>query len=377
MHSALALRGRAQDPTTPLVEVVEEHRRALEGCAVTGRRGHALGLVTGEAVFAALPPIDWTVEGLDICPGAPVVVAGYGFSAKTVAWQSAAVSVCAGVPIWGSFATRQGRVVHLDFEQGSRLTYERYQRLTMGLDLGKADVAPHLSVACLPHLHLDHAAAEDELCRACEGATLLLVDSFRAACPSIDENSSEAREPLDMLARVSERTGVTAVVLLHARKPARDAPGGAKMAIRGSSALFDAASSVLIHDGGDEPGETVKVTHDKARTSGRLAHPFLLKVDDVQCGQDPRAGLVVMAEVAPSVEDAVASRQRAKVAAVVASVRELFGTEPEQRSVETIAAKIGRNKTIVRQAVGLLLESGEVEATGSTSSRRLLWIGPK
>lgn len=334
-------------------------------------------LADGDAIFAPLPPIAWLVQGLDVCPGPPVIVAGYGFSGKTVAWQSAAVSVCAGLPIWGAFATRQGRVVHLDYEQGSRLSYQRYQRLTVGLDLGKGDVAPRLSVACLPHLYLDHARAEDELCRVFDGVTLGIVDSFRAACPSIDENSSEARRPLDMLARVAERTGVVAVVLLHARKPAKDAPGGAKMAIRGSSALFDAASSVLIHDGGDEPGAPVRVTHDKARTTGRLADPFLLRIDDVPFGQDPRAGLVVRAEGAPTADDAAAAKARAKVASVVTAVRALFEGDPEQRSVENIAAKLGKNKSDVRSALGLLLESGEVEATGSTSNRRLTWVGPK
>ncbi len=334
-------------------------------------------LVNGEAVFAPLPPIAWLVQGLDICPGPPVVVAGYGFSGKTVAWQSAAVSVCAGLPIWGSFATRQGRVVHLDYEQGSRLTFQRYQRLTLGLDLGKGDVAPSLSVACLPSMYLDHPKAEDELCRIFEGATLGIVDSFRAACPSIEENSSEARRPLDMLARVAERTGVTPVVLLHARKPAKDAPGGAKMAIRGSSALFDAASSVLIHDGGDEAGAPIRVSHDKARTTGRLADPFLLRIEDVPFGSDPRAGLVVRAEGAPTADDAAAGRARAKVAAVMAAVRDLFAAEPEHRSVETIAAKLGKNKSDVRQALGLLLESGEVTATGETKNRRLTWTGPK
>jgi hypothetical protein len=33
-------------------------------------------------IFAPLPPVNWLVQGLDICAGPPVLTAGYGYSKK-------------------------------------------------------------------------------------------------------------------------------------------------------------------------------------------------------------------------------------------------------------------------------------------------------
>lgn len=371
-----ALAGLAGEPSVPITQTLAEHADVIEQLqeqAAPSTKRPLLELVPGSSIFAPLPPVAWLVEGLDICPGPPVLVAGYGYSAKTVAWQAAALAVCSGEPVWGAYRCRQGRVVHLDYEQGTRLTAERYQRLLWGMQLGRG-VGDSLSLACLPHLYLDAAPAEDELCRACEGASLLLVDSFRAACPSIEENSSDARRPLDMLARVSERTGVVAVVLHHARKPQRDSLGGARMAIRGSGALYDGCASCLVHEA-DSAQDPVRVCHEKARTSGRLADPFLLRVTDVPDGHDDRAGLLVTAEAAPADDARAAAKARGKLDAVMTLVRDLFRSEPVQTSPDHIAAKLGRSKGDVRAAIGLLLEAGEVEATGKTRDRKLTWTG--
>src|SRR5690349_18967599 len=73
-------------------------------------------------IFAPLEPVNYLIEPLDLCPGAPALVAGYGFSGKTVALQSAAVSIASGQLVWGTFKARRGRALHIDYEQGSRLT---------------------------------------------------------------------------------------------------------------------------------------------------------------------------------------------------------------------------------------------------------------
>src|SRR5690606_8417829 len=107
-----------------------------------------------------------------------------------------------------------------------------------------------LSVAPLPRFSLASATAESTLRSLCQGVALCIVDSFRASCPEIDENSSEARRPLNMLTRVSEATDCVFLVIHHARKPAKDSQGGSKMSMRGSSGLYDAAASVMIFESG-------------------------------------------------------------------------------------------------------------------------------
>ena len=49
----------------------------------TGRNGFKIA--TARDVFARLEPVKHLLEPLDLCPGAPCLVAGYGFSGKTIA----------------------------------------------------------------------------------------------------------------------------------------------------------------------------------------------------------------------------------------------------------------------------------------------------
>ncbi|MBK8943133.1 MAG: AAA family ATPase [Polyangiaceae bacterium] len=188
-----------------------------------------LALADVDALFAPLPPVPWLVQSLDMCPGAPTLFAGYGFSGKTIAAQSLALSVAAGGPVWGSVSlARRGRVIHVDYEQGLRLTAERYQRLARARDITADELRGRLAVAALPAMHLSAAGAIDAYSRACEGAALLIVDSLRACAPDLDENSSEVRRLLDALLAVSERTGVVPLVIHHARKPRDDDGGGSQ-----------------------------------------------------------------------------------------------------------------------------------------------------
>lgn len=241
-------------------------------------------------IFGELPPIPWLLEALDIAPGPPTMIAGYGFSAKTLAAQQAALAVATGGKWWDRWPVNQGRVLHIDYEQGARLTRERYQRLARAAGAAAEDLDGWLSVATYPPTYLDAQGAENIYARELEGHTLAIVDSLRAAAPTTDENESSVRRTLDMLARVSERTGCTVVVIHHARKPNVSAAGGAKMSIRGSGALFDACASVLVLDG-SERGAPISASHEKARITGRLHPPFVMNVEDVPSDDDERWGL--------------------------------------------------------------------------------------
>ena len=324
-------------------------------------------------IFAPLPPIGYVIRAIDLCPGAPALWAGYGYSGKTAAAQSAALAIAGGVgKVWDCFAAPRGRALHLDYEQGSRLTRERYQRLGFAASLGPSDLGDRLSLVTMPTRYLDQPAAESDLERIAAGYQLVIVDSLRAAAPTVDENSSEVRRTLDMLSRVSERTAAAFVVIHHARKPNTTQQGGAKMAIRGSGALFDAAGSVLVFEA--EKGEPARVSHEKARSSGILCDDFLLTISDLPDSADPRAGLLVAASSAPSredqVEDQARARRLARAERLCLELRELFDREPEQGGADSIATKLGRRPADVRAALKLIVDAGEVEPTGATRDRR-------
>lgn len=290
----LAAQARSGDPLEGLLAGAREFVSRAEA-----EERSALPVVGVDGIFDPLPAVPWVCRALDLCPGAPILVAGFGFSGKTVAVQSLALSIAAGLPVWGTFEARKGRVLHVDYEQGDRLTRERYQRLAAGLMVGPSDLGDRLSLSCMPSLYLDGSASESVLCRALDDYTLAIFDSLRASAPSVEENSSEVRRVLDVLTRVSEKTGCATLVIHHARKPQKDAAGGAKASIRGSGAIYDACSSVLVFEA--SKGMPTTVSHEKARTSGVLAEDFSLTIADVPNGGDERWGLIVSAEACPTV----------------------------------------------------------------------------
>lgn len=328
-----------------------------------------------DGIFARLDPIAYAVRGLDLCPGAPAMVAGYGFSGKTVALQSAALAIATGQRVWGTFEAKRGRVLHVDYEQGQRLTRERYQRLAAGLTVGPSDIGDRLTLVSMPQIYLDGASVET-LCKLFDGYDLVIIDSLRAACPTLEENDSSIRCVLDNLTRASERTGCTVIVIHHARKPQQNASGGAKMAIRGSGALFDACSSVLVFEA--ERGEVTRVSHEKARNSGRLTEDFEIRISDL--ADDCLPGLLVEASAAPDRAVAADAREvasrKARMGAVVEEVRAYMREAGEVRGGQgPIATKLGRKKADVGEAIAVLVEAGEITQTGSTRDRSYTWAG--
>jgi hypothetical protein len=222
----------------------------------------------------------WVCESLCIAPGRPTLVAGYGYSRKTVALQDLALAVALGTCTWGVFACRRGRVRHLDYEQGRELTRDRYQRLARGRGRELAEVGDDFPrVSCFPNVYLSDDCASDFFARALDGYTLCLIDSLAAATCSIEEKDSRIRRCLDALTRASEKTGCAVVVIHHARKPPKDEPEGTKFSIRGSSALFDAAGSVFVFSG--SKGEPTQVQHVKEPLTGRPLDEFHLDTADV------------------------------------------------------------------------------------------------
>lgn len=317
-------------------------------------------------IFAPLPPVPWLVEKLDICPGAPAMFAGYGYSRKTIAAQALALSIAAGRRVWGEFDARRGKTLHLDYEQGARLTRERYQRLARALDITPDDIAEMLDLVVLPQLYLDSATAADVLARECEGYDLVIIDSFRAAAPSADENSSDVRRHLDVLTRVSELTGVTPLLIHHARKPSKEQSGDARMALRGSSGIFDACSSILVFSA--EKGEPTRVQHEKARTSGVAHEDFYIDTVDIASATDPRSGLRVLCKTAQQVGAAAVVHEdeesALKFAGLCGRILEILRKDTSLPSASAVARRLGLNKARVLEAVRDLQERGKIAHVG-------------
>ncbi len=242
-------------------------------------------------IFAPLAKLTWLCGGLGIAPGAVTLLSGYGYSGKSLVAQSIALSVASGAKLWGHFDVIQGRVVHLDYEQGRRLSFERYQRLARGMQLDAGDLDPDaLGIECLPSHALTAEGARPALRAILDGAVLCVIDSLLASLPGVDENSSDSRRYLDMISSVSEDTKCSVIVLPHSRKDKAE-DDDKRQKLRGSSALFDAAQAVyLLH--APVPGP-IHVTQTKDRLRGKACDPFWLTPTDLasEDGADPVWGV--------------------------------------------------------------------------------------
>lgn len=337
-------------------------REAVDAIERSDRR-RGMPVIGAAEMAQPLPELPWLVDALGLAPGPIIMVAGYGYSRKTLALQSMALSVAYGLPVWGLWRCRRGPVLHIDYEQGARLTRERYQRLARGMGRELADLdAGDLEVSPLPPMYLDQRGIESAITRASEGKALVIVDSLRAGCLSLDENSSEAAAPLTMLSRVSERTGATVVVVHHAKKPSKDDKGG-KYAVRGSGALFAACAGVFIFSG--EKGKPTEVSHEKERNRGKAAEQFFLDSEDVASpdGRDRFYGLRVkhlskeQADEQTEIGDfdgALRDQRRTDVR-VLAAVAAAPGM-----ATSDIASAIKRSKADVSGALARLMSTGRV-----------------
>ncbi len=318
-----------------------------------------LTTIGADEIFAPMPPANYICSDLDICPGAPTLIAGYGYSGKTTAAMSLALDVALYLymirklgaisavlnppKMWEHFPLlRGGRVLHLDYEMGRRLVCEKYQRLLRGHSSGATvdDLRGLLEAMILPVFYLDQPETEAVLSKMCEGVTLCLIDSLRACAPNVEENSSDVRRVLDMLTRISEATGCVFLVIHHARK-ANQANGSvaAAQSLRGSSSIYDACASVLVFTG--EKNKPSRVQHEKARNRGICADDFSISIEDVQVGRDARAGL------------RVAVPKESTVDACVPDGWKDVDSDIKSRMLELLAAKAIESKTsLVAQVPG-------------------------
>ena len=314
----------------------------------------SFGFLSTAELSEALPPVNYVVEALDICPGRPTQITGAGFSGKTLIAQSMLTSIILGRPVWDRFVSRQGPCVHLDYEMGRRLTVERYRRLSTSQGVSwEEQVAPFLRLAPLPSVHMNDATFAPLLEEAATGAAVVLIDSLRRALPGEDENASAISRYIDTLTRVSESSGATILFLHHSttKPPPAGLDGDRRGAGRGSSAIYDASGAVFSLSG--QLRKPVRVEQTKAAERGIPAGKFWLKFEDVEVDGDPRAGLRVVVANDPE---------------------ETHGDDAESRVMEAVrraGAQGIRGGDAVRKAAGIRGKDAYAAVTALLISQRI------
>lgn len=234
----------------------------------------------GAACFDARPEIQFLIPELGIAPGPPTMVVALGYVGKSLLMLSLLLSVASGLPVWAMFnVPRRGRAIFLDYEGPDVLLQDRLQRLAVGMGLGP-DVAGMIDHG-RPPVYLDQPrdAVRAWLVQTLTGYTAAVIDSYRVACPTIDENDSRAAIPLDLLAEASEISGCVVFVIHHASKGSKDEDDAVNP--RGSTALFNACATVLTLSSKDPEGPK-RVQHTKAKFARRPQPAFMVRIEDLQ-----------------------------------------------------------------------------------------------
>lgn len=312
-----------------------------------------------QALFAPLPTQRWAVPGLQLGPGRPTLIVGYGASAKTWAGQALALAAAAGLPIFGRFPCSPMTVLHVDYEQGFYATCKRYQRLAIGMGVEPEALGNRLHYVELPRVYLDQKGGEYEFERACEGVDLLILDALRGAAPFSDENDSAFRSVVDSLTHVSQRVGPSVVALHHAGKPKKDSSGDARTVARGTSAIYDAAGCVLNFVA--LPGGAKLVTQVKmpAEAEGQALDPFEIVVEDIGVEGNPTAGARVSWRPHVPVDEATKAEQEFErhAALVLRAVRRV----PAGQTSNEIVASCGVQRNRALDVLRALADMGRLE----------------
>jgi hypothetical protein len=339
-------------------------------------------------LLAPLPPVDFLSRDLQWCVGRPATIVGVGGCGKTIAIQSAALSLASGVrPIWDHFPVgRRSRVLHLDHDNGTRATQRRYQRLAFGMGLSADDLRGFLRFVPGPKIRLTDQRARDAYRRAVEGWDLCILDSLRGFTTGVDENDARIRDCFDqILMSVSEDTGC-AFVVLHdmdtgaAQKPDHESGSGSPAILDGSGSQlrFVLVCGEPSHAGGSAR-ELRRVTMAKAasESAGNDLAPFLLDFEDVPSNEtvDLRAGVRVVYRAEEQAK--AAGRGDDAIDKALKYVRAKTLAHEPVRGIEEIARAIRVHRRRASAAVAQLerekLIVNEPERIGHGAPKPRLW----
>ena len=326
-------------------------------------------------IFEELYPQRWVARGLQIGPGRPTLVAGYGASAKTLTAQQLALSKAAGRPIWNHFECDPGIVLHLDYEQGHYASAKRYQRLALGHKIEASELGGRLRYAELPRVMLDHKSAYDALMAACEGVELCILDSLKASSPNTEENDSKMRTTLDLLNVVSSRGGCAFMVLHHAGKPKEGGSSDARTLARGSSAIFDACGCVFNFIAGSTGADPRRVEQVKtpAEAEGAPIGKFEILVEDVALDGNATAGVRTIWRGLQPVDHG--GRAAATYEADAQRLLAVLRANASGLSSNALVMKSGMNRGRCLSVLGLMLEEARLVCLTGPNRQKTYRVG--
>lgn len=256
-----ALFEKQDDPE--LAKLIRLWAKRVEDEAQTSDPLATVPFLDSSAIFAPQPPIPWLCRRLAVAPGAPCCLVGRAGVGKSAIGQDLVLSLASGRPFLRTHPVTRTRVLHLDMDQGIDQTRRRYVQQANARGITASDLAGWLFLGDPSEttdwtLATEHAERHlvDLVKRLDVG--FVFIDSLKPASGGIDENSSDSRSVLDLLRRVSSRTGCATLCLHHTRKAQVGQDEDSDDMGRGTSAFKDALSSYWIVSGKDQGDLTMR-----------------------------------------------------------------------------------------------------------------------
>lgn len=183
-------------------------------------------------------------------------------------WTALDIAACvsAGLPWLGERNVMQGRVLYVDFEDGS---YEFHRRIC--LLTGHAN-RPDLGYAYAPGniVEKEWWTRLEKLVKANE-IRFVVIDTLAGATPGIDENDRNAADPLTYAGWFTESTGATILFLHHANKSGD---------IRGTSAFKATVDTLFKLETVEDEGGAHKAKLTCVKSGQKKVFPIHLELTD-------------------------------------------------------------------------------------------------
>ncbi len=263
---------------------------------------------------------DWLVE--DLFPSGSVnILSGYPASYKTWLLLHIALCVSKGVPVFGKFQVKQGKVLVVDEENIHKLLCERLSKLGVSED---SDMK--LSVYAGLKLDSKHTIEALRAYIQKEKISLVTIDSLVRIH---DKEENDAKQISDLFAslRKLSDTGVTVIITHHNRKPS---VGKSSIShdLRGSSDILASADGHIAVSR-KEKERIVKVSQNKMR--------FKEETDPFEVELVEKNGIVIPTYIG------VTSSSRPKRDVARERVVELVssGTDTRKAIVEALSGECG------------------------------------
>lgn len=349
-----------------MTAAIEDLKRQMLGMVPLASPADLAPELPFDDIWTPEPDSNLIIPALGIAPGPAHLVTGSWYTGKTLLLATMGLAVAAGANLFGLYATKQGKWVHFDHEMGRRHLKRYIQRLRAGMQLDVEKLRGNVSLRVLPSLNLTTADAIDHYTRILDGCAMATIDPLRAATPGEDENKSEFRRNLDLLAIVSDRTGCAIEVLHHGGKPVEGAER--RNTGRGTSAIDDAVQSKFVLTA-KEKGAPMMVTHEKTRELTNVLDDFYLEIDNSK----PEAVRLVhrsSEEMGQTITAREIQEARSDTEKGVIAIAALFANRGGKvcGTVDDIRKLTGARSVVVQRGWAELRASGRLQKTGSGDS---------